>query len=317
MPKRISDEPTREEIDARLDAASKSRGLQPKSTRRGFVRKCLNVAGPAVLSGASGWIFHLWDRYKHLKPAQVSVEDLFPAWNSVQIVPGTHHPVVGYPHDVQVALEKLIPLVPRAHRVVTAPLRDMLSADKAGNLVLIGGPIANDLSLHVHGYRFDKKKKISIDPVTETGLRWAFSYPFKQKDDPSFSRYDAGTLRSTMPKAIVDRRSSGIVGKPRFSGVDYNTGRITSDFLLITVVPNILLRRSTGSTIIDVADLHGQGDKVFAELLRDGHRRRELGKFVQRHRYFQALYEVPVTHDDDARETRPGVPNLLDVAILP
>ena len=316
MAKRNDNEPTSEEVNARLEAARNSAALQPKPTRRGFVRKCLNVAGPALVVGFHGYVFHLWEKYEHLKHSRVPLQDLFPMWETVQVVPGTHHPVFGYHHDVQMALENLVPLVPRSHPVVTARLKDLRPANKAGNLVLIGGPITNDISLRIHGYEFDKNMKISIKPVGNTGLRWLFYYPFKRPDDPSFSRYDEGMLRETMPKAIMDQRASGMLAAPRFSGVDYSTGMITSDFLLVTVIPNTLLRSSTGSSIIDIADLHGQGDKVFAELLRDNDRRRELHESVGRQRYFQALYEVPVTHDESTRETTPGSPRLLDVQVL-
>jgi hypothetical protein len=273
------------------------------------------VAGKCLRDGGHGWIFHLWDELAHLKSSKVEIHDLFPMWSDVQVVPGTQHPIDGYSRDVKVALDRLTPLVPRSHPVITAGVHDLRPADLAGDLVLIGGPVVNTISRSLHGYTF-KNNKLSVCPVKSTHLRWCFSYPFKGPDDPSFSRYVNSEIRKTMPKAIMDRHASGVLKMPRFSKVDYDSGRICSDFLLVTVVPNTRLRSSTGSTIIDVADLQGQGDKVFADLLRDNDRRRELIEAVHRKRYFQALYELPVTHDDRMRETKPGVPRLLDVHII-
>jgi hypothetical protein len=70
-------------------------------------------------------------------------------------------------------------------------------------------------------------------------------------------------------------------------------------------LPNADDRGSLGGTIIDIGDLHGQGDKLFAQILRDNATRRELKRRIGRGRYFQALYEVDVRHDDASMLTEP------------
>jgi len=287
----------------------------PKSkiTRRGV----FTVLGKMLMAG--GWVFFLYDRLKDFmswRSSIVGIEDLFPMWPNVQVVPGSHHPVDGYHPDIQIALERLTPLVPRSDPIIIKGANELPLPDLSRDLVLIGGPVSNVISLmNVHGYSYSGNK-ISVRPVRRTGFRWCFHYPFPSDDDlPSF-RYVAGKLRSTMPKALVDTRASGSLAEPRFCKLDQKTGRIQSDYLLLTVMPNRIRHDFTGSTIIDVADLQGQGDKVFADVLRDSASRSELAKAVRRKRYFQALYEVPVSHDDSQCTTTPGTPRLLDVHLL-
>jgi len=276
-----------------------------KTLRRGIA----SVAGVFII-----WD-HLWEHLKNLKPYTVELDELFPMWPEIQVVPGTHHPVDGYHSDVRIALERLTPLVPRFDPIVVARADELPRADLARDLVLIGGPVTNAISLRLHGYEYSNEK-ISNRPTRKTTLRWCFHYPRKRRNDPSNSRYVAGKLRATMPKALVDRQATGDLALPRYCRVDPETGRIQSDYLLLTVMPNSVLGRSTGFTIIDVADLHGQGDKVFADVLGDDSSRKELAEAVSGKRYFQALYEVPVTHDDANRTTSPGTPTLLDYQVL-
>jgi hypothetical protein len=290
-------------------------------TRRAVLMAIGKIAGVAAVGSVSGTaakraVFFLWDKLE-ARVADVDVADLFPEWRDAQVVPGRHHPVDGFHPDIVDALRELAPLIPRADLpIVLGSDADLPSANPRGNLVLIGGPISNVLSSRLHGHHFDGRK-ISVNPVTSTSLRWHFHYPFPRDDDPPFSRYVGGSLREkTMAKALVDSHSSGALGMPRFSKVDNDTGRIESDLLLITVLPNTLGSRATGATIIDVADLQGQGDKAFAVVLQDHLLRRELYNATKGKRYFQALYHVPVLHDDASRTTRPGMPQLADIHVL-
>jgi hypothetical protein len=279
-------------------------------------RKALMVLGRTALAvGSSGWVFFIWDKLAKLKENRVEIDALFPMWHDIQVIPGKHHPDYGYHPDTQAALERLTPLVPRSLPIHTAPADDLPTADLARDSVLIGGPVANPVSRHLYGYTFERGK-LSIEPTVNTGLRWSFYYPYKGKDDPTFSRYVAGELHATMPKAVLDRRASRSSALPLFNKYDPETGLIDSDYLLLTVVPNTLLPYSTGSTVIDVASLQGQGEKVFADILRDNGRRKELSDAVHHRQYFQAFYELPVTHNSTKHETTPGVPRLRDVYIL-
>lgn len=278
-------------------------------------RKALMALGKFFCLGMSGWIFVCYDKLQpYLSQRLVEIEDLFPWWPDVQVVPGSHHPVYGYHSDVRIALEQLTPLLRVTKPLLVRELNELPSSDLARDLLLIGGPVANAISLKVHGYQYSGKK-ISVDRVEDTGLRWSFHYPYKTDDDPSYSRYVDGRLEPKMPKALVDHHASAPLAQPRYCPIDSHTGRIRGDYLLVTVVPNKLTSYSTGSTIIDVADLQGQGDKVFPILLDDSHRG-ELAGAVKGKSYYQALYEVAVKHDDEFCVTFPGPPRLIDVHIL-
>jgi len=285
-------------------------------------RRAFLALGKVIgLAGINGWVFFMYKKLEKLEPSsanleqsEVEIEDLFPMWPDVQVVPGSHHPVDGYHPDIQIALERLTPLVPRIDPIVTAGADALPPADLSRDLVLIGGPVSNVISLSLHGYKYTGDK-ISVSPERNTGLRWCFHYPFPSDDDLPYSRYVDGKLRTTMPKALVDTHASGYLAKPQFCKTDPQ-GRIEFDYLLLTVVPNSIRSNFTGSTIIDVADLQGQGDKVFADVLRDSASISELAEAVNGKRYFQALYEVPVAHDDSQCATTPATPRLLDVHLL-
>jgi excisionase family DNA binding protein len=305
----------KQQLVLRTSVESETNRLTHPTPSSGLSRRAFLALGKAVAIGSSGWIFVLYQKLEKIRSSPVEVSDLFPRWPDIQVVPGSHHPVDGFHPDIQIALERLAPLVPRVDPVVIAGADALPPADLARDLVLIGGPISNSISLDLHGYQYDRDK-ISVQPVRNTGLRWCFYYPNQCDDDPQFRRYVAGKLRATKPKALMDRCASGMLSQPRFSAVERGTDRIQSDYLLVTVVPNTLARSATGSSIIDVADLCGQGDKTFGDLLRDADSRRELALAVKGRPYFQALYEVSVTHDDAKAETTPGAPRLVDVQVL-
>jgi len=331
MSKRGDDKMSIEETVERLKAAKQAGpSAKYKLTRRTAVKLILSAplavaAGKALISGIDGWVFVLWDKLRETSkdPVETSkiksiveISDLFPTWSEFQIVPGTHHPIEGYAPDVRTALERLEPLVPKSDPVVFVAAADLRLAITNRDMVLIGGPITNLLSRQVHGYRFHKRKnKIDVRPFKKTGLRWCFEYPYPSSHDQTIIRYAGGVLKvTTLPKGIVDLNvKTAALAEPRFSRVDPENGLLESDYLLLTVVPNTMGNQSTGCTIIDVADLHGQGDKIFADLLDNPEYRKELANAVEGSRFFQALYEVPVRHDTNRQETTPLNPKLLDV----
>jgi hypothetical protein len=278
-------------------------------------RTFLALGRTLFVTGISGWVFFLYEKLGGLRSEAIEIEDLFPNWSDFQVVPGTHHPVYGYHPEIQTALESLAPLMRRLDPVVMAGADALPPADLARELMLIGGPVSNAISSRLHGYRY-AGRKISVRPYKHTGLRWCFYYPYQRDDDPKSIRYIFGKLQPTMPKGIIDLNASRLLAPPRFSRFDEATGLIRSDYLLLTVVPNSLCRYSTGSTIIDVADLQGQGQQVFADILRFSDRRKELANALRGKRYFQALYEVPVSHDDQKRTTTPSEAKLIDVHVL-
>lgn len=278
-------------------------------TRSEFAKK---IASNVAYAGISGWMFFVCDKLILGDASKSDVAELFPSWHESWLVPGSHHPKQGLHPDVEQAANNLLPLFPKLHDARRLALDELPNPNFSDDLLLIGGPVSSALSMHVHGHRFHGTK-ISERPVRNTQLRWQFHYPSAKAADPKFLRYMNETLRPTMVKGIVDTKASGELAMPFYSRIDHDQ-RITSDYLLITVVRNRFAKISSGSTIIDIADLHGQGDKAFASIMDSSSARRELASALKGKKYFQALYEVRVKHDDSTRRTFPGAARLLDVA---
>jgi excisionase family DNA binding protein len=278
-------------------------------------RQLLTVIGAVFASGVSGWMTFVWDRLARFGENRVDVEELLPCWRTVQVSVGMHHTVEGYHPDTQEALQTIAPHIVRSDRVIVDGSDSFPTVDPYRDLLLIGGPATNLLSRRLHGYS-SVGKKLSERPTLSTGLRWCFFYPQPSEHDPDFSRYVRGELRRTMSKALLDCRAQGLLAEPRYCRFEKTHGRVLSDFLLLTVMPNKLENHASGFYVIDVADLHGQGNKVFARIVGDSQRRKELSEAVGRKRYFQALYEVPVMHSPIHCKTSPGTPKLLDVHVL-
>ncbi|WP_149303165.1 helix-turn-helix domain-containing protein [Pareuzebyella sediminis] len=259
----------------------------------------------------------VWDEYKGLDDKNLSkteIRSVFNFWDKITLHPGQTHPKWGGLHpDVKHASREIVKLTELPEDALFVGYDGLPDTEKQGNLLLIGGPISNDLSCELHGYKFLNENKISIKPSKNIGTRWSFYFPVPEKGDLlGFSRFVEGEEIKTWPKAIEDNQLKGAAKGPIFSPFDPHTGRIISDFLLITVVPNQLTKYSSGSTIVDVADLHGQGNKAFSQIISNKDRLKELMDAVDGKRYYQALYEVFVSHDDYQKTTNIKKIELVD-----
>ena len=246
------------------------------------------------------------------KEVTVDLLDLFPSFDKTQLVPGSHHPAEGFHPDVLAALNGLAPILNGLQPTKYVEFRSLPAPDLSKDLLLLGGPISNELSLKLHGHTFSGKK-ISPLPNQRSGFRWHFFYPEPTFGEPAYSRYVSGQLLPKMRKAIVDTRAPSNANV--FDSRCGDDGLISTDYLLITVQPNPFAN-GNGSTVVEVADLQGQGDKAFSRLLANDAARRELQTELRSSRHFQALYEVPVVHNSSRAETMPGIPKLRGIAPL-
>lgn len=280
-----------------------------------FARRLVVVAGLAKWLGAAatGGVVGNF-AYDALTKREEKVEllHLFPSFDATQLVPGSHHPEEGFHPDVLAALNGLLPMLNALRRTTPVDFKMLPVPDRSKDLLLLGGPISNELSRELHGHAFTGSK-ISPLPTRRSGFRWHFFYPDLVAGEPPYSRYVSNTFRSTMRKALVDTKapSSARLVDSR-TGAD---GFIANDYLLITVQPNSVVEGS-GTTIVEVADLQGQGDKAFATVLATEALRRELHSGIKAAKSFQALYEVPVQHNNLKRTTSPGVPKLVGLQLL-
>lgn len=245
------------------------------------------------------------------------IKDLFGFWNELNLFPGSAHPKFkkGFHPDVAEAQNSISSLMETSGKVEFRPLNECLKLPSNENYLLVGGPISNELSRKLHGYSLNGQK-ISNNPVHTNKFRWHFHYPNPSADDVRYSRFVNGAETSTQPKAIVDKLATRGNRKYILPQIYPGSERISTDYLLITVVENIINGYSTGKHLIDVADLNGQGNKAFAMIMADKERRKELKNSVNEKPYFQALYEVEVLHDDFNKITSLGKVSLRDIHLL-
>lgn len=248
---------------------------------------------------------------------ETDIRDLFSNWNELNLFPGIAHPkyIKGFHPDVAEAQNSISKLMDASGKVEFRPLDQCLKMSLNENYLLIGGPISNELSRTLHGYKV-VNQKISENPSQSNDFRWHFNYPESKQTDYKYSRFVNGEERSTMPKAIVDKLAKVGTRKYNLPQIYTENERISTDYLLLTVIENKLSGKSTGKQIIDIADLNGQGNKAFAIIMSDKNRRNQLRKAVNNKPYYQALYEVKVLHDDFNRITSLGEISLINVHLL-
>ena len=271
--------------------------------------------GAVGSQGVSGWGIWAWEKWSK-RAIDVDLLEIFPSFASTQLSKGEHHPKRKFHPDVRVALDEMTSILMNCRSPSELPVEALPEVNRDGNIVLLGGPISNELTRELHGHTISTEEKVSEFPNNRRGFRWHFGYPERSHDDPTFGRYVDGAFTQTWPKFIVDTKASAESTRRLGSGLDPQTGLITSDYLLITVQPNTLGSHATGNTIIEISDLQGQGDKAFPRLLQNKDAMRDLANEVKGMRYFQALYSVPVEHNIGSNSTEPGLPKRIGVFSL-
>lgn len=83
---------------------------------------------------------------------------------------------------------------------------------------------------------------------------------------------------------------------------------LVQSYLLINFVPNVFYK-SGATNILDGSDLHGIGNKAFADILNNPFRLKELNDLLIKNDirpsdHFQALYRVIASHDHYSKKTK-------------
>lgn len=270
----------------------------------GALKWLLGAAGTGVIGNFT---------YERLTKKEVHVDllDLYPSFSKTQLVPGSHHPDEGFHPDVYDAMCGMATLVGQGPTTSTS-FGALPTPNLTGDLLLLGGPISNELSCRLHGHSYTNRK-ITPLPENRSGFRWHFYYPEPVPMEHAYSRYVSGKRDPKWRKAIIDTKLP--VSANEIDSRCEDDGSISNDYLLITVQPNTFAPGS-GTSIVEVADLQGQGDKAFSTLFANEAARHELKAELRFTKYFQALYEVPVVHDSKAATTSPGTPRLVGVSPL-
>lgn len=285
--------------------------MNEQRDRPSIKRRLVVMAGPMRWLGATtlGVVGNF--AYEKLFKREDPVEafDLFPSLSQAQLIPGSHHPDEGFHPDIYDALSALTAKLVTSKPYTSLDFQSLPAPNKGGHLLLLGSPISNELTLQLHGHTF-AGRKISVNPSNRSGFRWHFCYPESEARELSYSRYVFGRLEPKMRKIIIDERAP--ISANEYSSSCNDDGTISNDYLLITVQQNTFSKGS-GTSIIEVSDLQGQGAKAFPMILENEAARRELKSKLGASKYFQALYEVPVAHDSIKRTTSAGLPKLVDV----
>jgi hypothetical protein len=198
----------------------------------------------------------------------------------------------------------------RSDRAITTV--DELRTSVGKNLVLIGSPTAERLSRIAFGYRpSDSDNGLALtDAPVELPLTWWLNP--QEFGDATAVRNVRGRGWSSRPNWSITDRESGEVFIPQTD----SSGVLTTDYLLVTRMPNFLTTKALGEAhyLLSVGGAHGTGTRAIELLLDDRAVLARLAEGVKRvgQKAFQALFEVG--HFDHAHGTRARAISLIRVA---
>lgn len=142
--------------------------------------------------------------------------------------------------------------------------------DYVGSIILFGDPVSNALAAKLLQYD-PAPGQPEVNPRQFVHKEGIFEFPFslvicKEKLD------DLGVTKQVSSERIntsITNPQNAL--RPFVPGIDGNN--YTSDFLLVTVLPNILDRRSydSGKKIVIFSGTHGPGTRAAALLMQDSH----------------------------------------------
>ncbi len=262
-----------------------------KQTRRAWIRGL--AEGVLVTIAADRIIKHL-DKLSPVPPnpelpsgsrsadPRDWLQALFGPWQQYSAVPGTDHKdfasrsgTTAIHPDIREAYNGILPLWEGAGRSLQPVAEENLPTYVLTDpIILIGGPVSNTLSRQWQDYRRSEKTGL-VERVRgrRTRRRWRFAYTLNSPTSEGPARYVNGSLHRSSPAAIEDLRRPKT---PALFAVKAGRDRmLLSDYLVLSFVKNTL-RSGSGASIIDVSDLHGQGNKAFARLVNDPDRLSEL-----------------------------------------
>ncbi|MCK5613304.1 hypothetical protein KAR91_66145 [Candidatus Pacearchaeota archaeon] len=156
-----------------------------------------------------------------------------------------------------------------------------------GNIVALGGPMSNYLSRQVLDYipvsnaPEDGFAKRNSKPFFELPYEYAYSHT-KSYTKLKTERIDAGSVLHDLEHDTLLLPNTD------------SSGHLTSDYLLITVLPNILSKKAydEGNKMIVFAGTHGVGTRAIELLFQDTSVLQTLVRKVHGVNYWQAVIEV-------------------------
>ncbi|MBI1901892.1 MAG: hypothetical protein HYS13_12380 [Planctomycetia bacterium] len=178
------------------------------------------------------------------------------------------------------------------------------------NLVLLGGPVANEIAAELSGYHFQQirgkqRDKLPVFDRESKKFSWGFFCGDKDFGDfdglrRSATVFDAGKETRRPLYGLWDLQKDA--ERPALFSTD-DVGFLSQEALLITRVRN---PSNSARTVLMIAGAHGYSLLAFCSHLETNLTQlRELRqRQPEQHAYFQAMIPAALNHDQKARLTK-------------
>lgn len=265
----------------------------PKVGRRDVIKSCaiyFSAVATGTLSGvfssrAEAWLSERSEKAKIARDAAIEAKNLFLAPMAPNvIVSGNSNPRARKLGDKGYAIWGAENAFRAAFRALSESenqviVKTLIDADVKGNLILIGGPVANNLCRFFMGYSMDRH--LDDQKIDKLGNRsnWiGAEYEFILTD----------YLGGKMPiYSVVQRGKEASPFSPYIAG-----GDITRDYLLITKIPNLLSRESMASSVYILSGAKSLGTLGTQRLIESPKIMRALFDIVEKEPAWQSLFEI-------------------------
>lgn len=235
-----------------------------------------------------------------------------------RFIPGISHyklPNVPHPDDMEAmaTLERLGAEVSTKFELVSEVVGPK---DHKGNLICLGSPMSNYVSKEIMGYR-----KISTDSSTgleriqdhspfEFRFEYIFDSAYLMKEGAITKRF-VGNKEHVVPNWSIKDNKTGRILVPNTVGQN-----LTSDFLLISVLPNIFDRKAYDKRqkVVIFGGTHGVGTKSIEILFKDKTILKAIEQQLGEAPYWQSLITVSDTFDD--QKTKRTAPRELSNEVI-
>lgn len=229
-------------------------------------------------------------------------------------VPGQSHPKYSHfhPDDAFVAtvFDELVADAVE-NRIVYDSKR--IPQNLSGSALVSGSPVSNAMSRYLLQYEYvdNSDRNLGLLRTKNAVFETEFEFLLARNalDEMGISE-PIGKSGNTGNWSVVNKRSGEVYA------AENRDGRLMSDFLLVTCLPNIFDRESyeNGESVFLLAGAHGVGTRATDVLLRDSSLLSKLKEKVGRSMYWQALFKIDGV-DHYHRDPKLGVrwhPTALD-----
>lgn len=293
--------------------------------RRDFLKKALITYFGTVITQSTGnvigkFVDTYWDSNKKSGEYNLDIlKKLFGDFvDDYRFIPGiSHYKFPGLPHpddkEAMATLERLGAEVSKNFDLVNEVIGPK---NHEGNLICLGSPMSNYISKQIMSYR-----NVSENNMLDGLIRIQDKSPFDLRFEYIFET--AHLMKEGITRRYVGSKEHGV---PNWSVRDNQTNDIlipktiennlSSDFLLISVLPNIFSQKaySNKQRVIVIGGTHGVGTKSIELLFKNKTILETIVKKVGAAPYWQSLISISDTFNDQT--TKRTVPRELSTEVL-